>query len=86
MSKTLKKLEAICEHHNCEMWSIYDAEWEEWNLTFFAPEKMQWNSADSTAVVWNGPLKGVIAFLRSEIECGFRDADDCQLEWTGQHD
>jgi hypothetical protein len=34
--------------------------------------------------VWNGSLKGVIAFLKSELECGFREADALQLEWTGQ--
>jgi|DEB0MinimDraft_3_1074331.scaffolds.fasta_scaffold178247_2 hypothetical protein len=82
--KTLTKLQSICSEHDCDMDAIYDAYWQEWNLIFFAPEKMQWNAADSTAVVWNGSLKGAISFLKSELECGFREADELQLEWTGQ--
>ena len=86
MSKTLEKLKAICADYKCEMETYYDAYWQEWNLIFHAPDKMQWNSTDSTAVVWNGPLRGVVSFLRSELECGFRKASELQLHWTDQDD
>lgn len=86
MNKTLEKLKAICEQHNCEMDVIYDAGWEEWNLIFFAPPKMQWNSATSTAITWTGSLKGTIGFLKSELYYGFSRASKAQLWETGQDD
>lgn len=82
--KTLDKLNALCEEHGCEMDHSYCLVSEEWNLIFFAPPKMQWNSATSTAVVWNGSLQGTISFLRSELECGFSRASKEQLYETGQ--
>ena len=82
--KTLDKLDQICKDHGCEMMRIYDPTWQEWNLIFFAPPKMQWNSATSTAITWTGSLKGTISFLRSELECGFSRASKAQLLETGQ--
>jgi hypothetical protein len=82
--KTLDKLKEICKEHGCDMDIMYDVSWEEWNLVFFAPPKMQWNSATSTAITWTGSLKGTIAFLRSEIKCGFSRASKAQLWETGQ--
>jgi hypothetical protein len=82
--KTLEKLKQICKEHDCDMDVIYDAYWGEWNLVFFAPAKMQWNSATSTAITWTGSLKGTISFLKEELACGFSRASKAQLWETGQ--
>lgn len=82
--KTLDKLNAICAKYDCEMDHYYCPVYEEWNLIFFAPAKMQWNSATSTAITWTGSLKGTIGFLKEELACGFSRASKAQLWETGQ--
>ena len=82
-NKTLEKLEALCSPHGVTIEAHVDSRgW--WNVVFFAPPRMCWGSSQAASVAWNGSLRGIISYLKSELSCGFYDADYETLRITGQ--
>jgi len=82
-NKTLEKLEALCAPHGVTIEAHVDS-WGCWNVVFFAPPRMCWGSSQASSVAWNGSLRGIISYLKSELSCGFYDADYETLRITSQ--
>lgn len=74
-TKTIKKLEEICKNHGVTMEARYDG-YGEWDIFFNAPENKRWNVTQGSSVCYFGSLRGVVGFLRGEIEEGFYDEDE----------
>ncbi len=81
--KTLDKLKAICQPHGVEV-EATELGYAEWSVTFHAPARMCWGSSQATVVCWDNSLRGIIGFIKSELQCGFYEADDETLRITGQ--
>ena len=85
MNKTIEKLRAICAPHGVEVDASRDSLMG-WDITFDAPPLMSWSTTQATVVCWQDPdsIRGIVSFIRSELEDGFYEADDESLRVTGQ--
>ena len=84
MNKTIEKLRAICAPHGVEVEASHDSLCG-WDITFDAPPKMCWSTTQATVVCWRDDnIRGIVSFIRKELEDGFYEADDETLRLTGQ--
>jgi len=87
MNKTIEKLRAICAPHGVEVDASRDSllDGGGWDITFDAPPLMCWSTTQATVVCFqDDSLRGIVSFIRKELEDGFYDADDEALRLTGQ--
>ena len=87
MNKTIEKLRAICAPHGVEVDASRDSllDGGGWDITFYAPPLMCWSTTQATVVCFqDDSLRGIVSFIRKELEDGFYDADDEALRVTGQ--
>ena len=84
MNKTIEKLRAICAPHGVEVDAFRDSLMG-WDITFDAPPLMSWSTTQATVVRWQyDDIRGIVSFIRRELEDGFYEADDESLRVTGQ--
>ena len=87
MNKTIEKLRAICAPHGVEVDASRDSllDGGGWDITFDAPPLMCWSTTQATVVCFqDDSLRGIVSFIRRELEDGFYEADDESLRVTGQ--
>ena len=84
MNKTIEKLRAICAQHGVEVDASRDSLMG-WDITFDAPPLMCWSTTQATVVCFqDDSLRGIVSFIRRELEDGFYEADNESLRVTGQ--
>jgi len=75
MNKTLEKVEAICKPYDIEVEVRGSAE-VGWDVWCFAPPKMVFSEANSTAIHWEDEtIRGIISWIKYEISDGLRKLD-----------
>ena len=87
MNKTIEKLRAICAPHGVEVDASRDSllDGGGWDITFDAPPLRCWSTTQATVVCFQeDSLRGIVSFIRRELEDGFYEADDESLRVTGQ--
>ena len=84
MNKTIETLRAIFAPHGVEVDASRDSLMG-WDITFDAPPLMCWSTTQATVVCFqDDSLRGIVSFIRRELEDGFYEADDESLRVTGQ--